>query len=76
MILLMLICLGLFLGVLAASSFIRHKQAVPVSVILVFLGAGALIGLVGFLFTRFSAGRVEFLYPWAFILLLFPIGVF
>lgn len=43
----------------------------------IFLGAtGVLVGICGILLLRFGNGQVDFLHPWAFVLLVFPVAVF
>lgn len=67
-------CLGLLLGALAAS-LVWHRHAWTNSAVAL-TAAGALIAGAGVLFIRFFSGQVEFLHPWAFVLLLFPVAVF
>lgn len=70
-----LICLGL-LALTLLVSLLTTRYRTEISIALTVFGAGTLIGALGILFTRFAAGRAEFLHPWAFVLLLFPIAVF
>ena len=74
MIYLLIICLGLFLGA-ATASLLTRKYATGITAVQFITAAGVLIASAGILFTRFSAGRVEFLHPWAFIFLLLPVAV-
>lgn len=66
---------GLLLGALLASLFVRTHSKIMTCIIssaaaLAFAAACAL------LFTRLAGGRAEFMYPWAFLLLAVPLGVF
>ena len=68
-------CLLLLLLSLAASLGMR-KSTPWIPALLTLFGAGTLIGALGLLFVRYLSGRVDFLHPWAFVLLLFPVAVF
>ncbi len=68
-------CLVLLLLVLGAT-FIVHKDSPWISAAITVFGAGVLVGAIGLFFTRFAAGRVAFLHPGAFVLLLFAVAVF
>ena len=69
------ICMGLLIGVLIASLLTRQRASWLTSAIIL-AAAGTCIGAAGIVFTHFAAGRVEFLHPWAFVLLLFPVAAF
>ena len=70
-----LTCLVLLLLSLGAT-FVVHKNSPWISAAITVFGAGVLVGTIALFFTRFAAGRVAFLHPWAFVLLLFAVAVF
>ncbi|MBR4592722.1 MAG: VWA domain-containing protein [Elusimicrobiaceae bacterium] len=66
--------LGL-VGVLVLQTLWR-RQTLWLPGLLVLFSAGAITAVAGILFTRFTGGSIEFLHPWAFVLLLLPVAVF
>ena len=75
MTLFVLISAGFFVGVLLASLFVKQGGKVW-SVLLATFGLLLLVSIGALLFSRFLSGHLEFLHPWAFLLLLFPFAVF
>ena len=70
-----LISLGLLLLSLVVSLFVKKAPRMQAAVLSV-LGAVSAFALLGLLFTRFFGGRIEFMHPWAFVLLLVVLAVF
>ncbi len=76
MIYVFLICFGLLIGALAASLVTHGKHTRVITAFITIASAGAILALAGFLFRHFFTGKIEFLHPWAFVLLLVPVLVF
>ena len=70
-----LISLGLLLLSLVVSLVVKKAPRMQAAVLSV-LGAVSAFALLGLLFTRFFGGRIEFMHPWAFVLLLVVLAVF
>ena len=70
-----LISLGLLLLSLVVSLFVKKAPRMQAAVLSV-LGAMSAFALLGLSFTRFFSGRIEFMHPWAFVLLLVVLAVF
>ncbi len=70
-----LISIGLLLVALFSSLFVKKAPVIQATILSV-LGALAAFSLLGFLFTKFFAGSIEFMHPWVFGLFLVVLAVF
>lgn len=70
-----LISVGLLLLALGVNFFSKQSSK-AMAVLLACFSTLALVSLAGLLFERLSGGQAEFLHPWAFLLLVFPLAVF
>ena len=70
-----IISLGLLLGTLIASLFIR-TQSKWLTAAVAAAGAAAFSAACALLFVHLAGNRAEFMHPWAFLLLVLPFGVF
>lgn len=66
-------CLLMLLGGLVLSLSTQHHSD-KVSSLIIISGAGLVIAAAGLLWQRFFS-QIDFLHPWAFILLVFPVAV-
>lgn len=72
---LFLVSLCVVIGALACVNWLP-KYAKWSWAAVIAAAAGLLVSAAGLLLTRWSNGTLEFLHPWAFVLLLFPVAVF
>ncbi len=70
-----IISVGFLLGVLAAS-LLAKKINTLWKIMLAVAGCFTLVGLCALLFNHFTAGKIGFLNPWVFGLMIFPFGAF